>query len=117
MKYCEKCKVVVPSGRERCPLCQRFLTETDQQGYDDEIFPYIPTIYHQYNLLIRFLLFLSVTICVICITCNLLFWTHSWWSLFVLAGVGADGLPLHRQSANAVPSANMFCISWSPLHW
>ena len=57
MKYCEKCKVVVPSGRERCPLCQRFLTETDQQGYDDEIFPYIPTIYHQYNLLIRFLLF------------------------------------------------------------
>ena len=68
MRYCEKCKVVVPSGRERCPLCQRFLTETDQQGYDDEIFPYIPTIYHQYNLLIRFLLFLSVTICVICIT-------------------------------------------------
>ena len=42
MKYCEKCKVVVPSGRERCPLCQRFLTETDQQGYDDEIFSLYP---------------------------------------------------------------------------
>ena len=105
MKYCEKCKVVVPSGRERCPLCQRFLTETDQQGYDDEIFPYIPTIYHQYNLLIRFLLFLSVTICVICITCNLLFWTHSWWSLFVLAGVGAGWATV----AQAIRKRSSFC--------
>ena len=57
MKYCEKCKVYVPSDREHCPLCQSILTEEDASrsypGYDDEIFPYLPTIYHRHNLLIR----------------------------------------------------------------
>lgn len=61
MKYCEKCKVYVPSDREHCPLCQSILTEEDASrsypGYDDEIFPYLPTIYHRHNLLIRLSLF------------------------------------------------------------
>ena len=89
MKYCEKCKVQVPSGRERCPLCQGYLAPSDAQGYDDEIFPYIPTVYHQHNLLIRLGLFVSITVCVVCFALNLLVWNNSWWSMFVLAGVGA----------------------------
>ena len=92
MKYCEKCKVYVPSDREHCPLCQSILTEEDANrsypGYDDEIFPYLPTIYHRHNLLIRLSLFLSIAVCVICLTLNLLIWPQRWWSLFVLAGVG-----------------------------
>ena len=78
MKYCEKCKVYVPSDREHCPLCQSILVEEDAsrsyQGYDDEIFPYLPTIYHRHNLLIRLSLFLSIAVCVICLTLNLLVW-------------------------------------------
>lgn len=119
MKYCEKCKVYVPSDREHCPLCQSILTEEDASrsypGYDDEIFPYLPTIYHRHNLLIRLSLFLSIAVCVICLTLNLLIWPQRWWSLFVLAGVGAGwatGGASHPPSA--APSANMFCTRWSP---
>ena len=105
MKYCEKCKVYVPSGRERCPLCQRFLVEGEHQGYNDEIFPYIPTMYHQHNLLIRILLFLSVVFCVVCFALNLLIWNHSWWSLFVLLGVAAAWLTV----AQAIRKRTTFC--------
>ena len=61
MKFCEKCRVYVPSTREHCPLCQGRLTQAQDNGqphYDDEIFPYLPTIYHQHNLLIRIVLHL-----------------------------------------------------------
>ena len=105
MKYCEKCKVLVPSGRERCPLCQSYLAPSDAAGYDDEIFPYIPTIYHQHNLLIRLALFLSITGCVVCFALNLLIWNNSWWSVFVLAGVGAGWATLIQ----AVRKRSSFC--------
>ena len=42
MKFCEKCRVYVPSTREHCPLCQGRLTRAQDNGqphYDDEIFP------------------------------------------------------------------------------
>lgn len=105
MKFCEKCRVTVPSSRERCPLCQGFLVDCDQKGYDDEIFPYIPTVYHRHNLLIRVLLFLSVTVCVICAACNLLFSPHRWWSIFVFAGVGAAWATV----AQAIRKRTSFC--------
>ena len=105
MKYCEKCKVYVPSDREHCPLCQSILTEEDASrsypGYDDEIFPYLPTIYHRHNLLIRLSLFLSIAVCVICLTLNLLLWPQA-------------GQRWRKPSASAAPSANMFCTRWSP---
>lgn len=109
MKYCEKCKVYVPSDREHCPLCQSILVEEDAsrsyQGYDDEIFPYLPTIYHRHNLLIRLSLFLSIAVCVICLTLNLLVWPQRWWSLFVLAGVGAGWATV----AQAIRKRSSFC--------
>ena len=83
MKFCEKCRVYVPSTREHCPLCQGRLTQAQDNGqphYDDEIFPYLPTIYHQHNLLIRV-------------------------SLFVLAGVGAGWLTV----AQAIRKRSSFC--------
>ena len=42
MKFCEKCRVYVPSTREHCPLCQGRLTQAQDNGqphYADEIFP------------------------------------------------------------------------------
>ena len=109
MKYCEKCKVYVPSDLEHCPLCQSILTEEDASrsypGYDDEIFPYLPTIYHRHNLLIRLSLFLSIAVCVICLTLNLLIWPQRWWSLFVLAGVGAGWATV----AQAIRKRSSFC--------
>lgn len=106
MKCCEKCKVLVPSSRERCPLCQRVLVQSNgKEGYDDEIFPYIPTMYHQHNLLIRIALFVSIVVCVICFAVNFLFWNNSWWSMFVLAGVGAAWAAV----AQAIRKRSSFC--------
>lgn len=108
MKYCEKCKVCVPSTREHCPLCQRPLTQAPDQSpsfYDEEVFPYLPTIYHQHNLLIRTALFLSVVACVLCLTLNFLLMPDNWWSLFVLAGVGAAWLTV----AQAIRKRSSFC--------
>lgn len=105
MKYCEKCKVVIPSGRERCPLCQSFLAQSELPGHDDEIFPYIPTAYHQHNLLIRVSLFLSIVFCVVCVALNLLVWTDRSWSLFVLGGVGAGWATI----VQAVRKRSSFC--------
>ncbi len=108
MKFCEKCRVYVPSTREHCPLCQGRLTQAQDNGqphYDDEIFPYLPTIYHQHNLLIRVALFVSVAACVLCLALNFLLTPHNWWSLFVLAGVGAGWLTV----AQAIRKRSSFC--------
>lgn len=105
MKYCEKCKVLVPSGRERCPLCQGFLSDGKTQGHDDEIFPYIPTVYHQHNLLIRVSLFLSITLCVVCFALNLLVWNSNWWSMFVLAAEAASWATIMQ----AIRKRSTFC--------
>ena len=108
MKFCEKCRVYVPSTREHCPLCQGRLTQAQDNGqphYDDEIFPYLPTIYHQHNLLIRVSLFVSVAACVLCLALNFLLTPHNWWSLFVLAGVGAGWLTV----AQAIRKRSSFC--------
>lgn len=87
----------------------KHLTEEDASrsypGYDDEIFPYLPTIYHRHNLLIRLSLFLSIAVCVICLTLNLLIWPQRWWSLFVLAGVGAGWATV----AQAIRKRSSFC--------
>ena len=97
MKFCEKCRVYVPSTREHCPLCQGRLTQAQDNGqphYDDEIFPYLPT-----------MLFVSVAACVLCLALNFLLTPHNWWSLFVLAGVGAGWLTV----AQAIRKRSSFC--------
>ena len=107
MKRCEKCGVLIPSDRKRCPLCQRALPESGQEkgGYEDEIFPYIPTVRHKHNLLIRTFLFVSVISCVICFALNILVWNDSWWSLFVMAVEGAAWLTV----AQAIRKRSTFC--------
>lgn len=105
MKRCEKCGVLVPSSRNRCPLCQRLLLESDEKGFDSEIFPYIPTIYHRHNLLIRISLFCSIVLYVVCLALNLLVWKENWWSLFVLAGEAAGWMTV----AQAIRKRSTFC--------
>ena len=85
MKYCEKCRVNVEGNFAFCPLCQNELR--DLGGENQEYFPYVPTIYHQYNVLFRILILLSIVAGVTCVTINLLFPDSGWWSLFVIAGL------------------------------
>ena len=107
MKRCEKCGVLIPSSRTRCPLCQKPLSENqvDVQGYNNEIFPYIPTVRHRHSLLIRTAMFLSVTSCIICLALNFLFWKDSSWSLFVVVAEAAGWLTV----AQAIRKRSTFC--------
>jgi len=57
------------------------------------------------NLLIRVALFVSVAACVLCLALNFLLTPHNWWSLFVLAGVGAGWLTV----AQAIRKRSSFC--------
>jgi hypothetical protein len=85
MKYCSKCKVSVAGQRKYCPLCQRELQSLDTDN--NETFPEIPTIFHQYNLFFRVLILLSVIVSVVSAVINFLERTDVWWSLFVAAGI------------------------------
>ena len=94
MKYCDKCRVKIIGSRTSCPLCQAPVTALDDD--DQEIFPLVPTIYHQYNLFFRGLIFASIVVGVIAIVLNILLppgHYHSW-AFFVLAGIGCFWLVL-----------------------
>ena len=61
MLYCDKCRLSVAGHRDRCPLCQGALS--GESG--PETFPVIPTGRHQYHLVLRMLIFLSITAVVV----------------------------------------------------
>ena len=84
MKRCDHCHVDVAGDRKFCPLCQNQLTESG--GETREAFPYIPTIYRQYNLFFRILIMISIVAGVTCVTINLLVPNSGWWSAFVVGG-------------------------------
>ncbi len=85
MKVCDKCKVKVAGSRKYCPLCQGVLTGPDCG--EEEIFPLVPTIYRQYNLFFRLLIFASIVAAVVCVFINILTYRDTWWSLFVAGGI------------------------------
>ena len=89
MKYCDKCGVLYRGNNARCPLCGNILKE--QTAANDRlpkmIYPNIPTIYKQFNMLIKLLIWSSVIICVVCLTVNIILPTAVFWSLFVIVGV------------------------------
>lgn len=91
MKYCDKCKVHIGGSRKYCPLCQNplsFIKEHRKTEINEEIFPFIPTLYRQHNLFFKIIVFLSIVAVVVTVTVNMIFQKYGWWSLFVVSGVG-----------------------------
>lgn len=84
MQYCEHCKVHIRSNRKYCPLCQNTLSGTGSE--QEEIFPVIPVTY-QNNLILRIMIFISVSIVVISIAINTMFPVNVNWSMFIIAGI------------------------------
>lgn len=89
MKYCVKCKVTVLGNRTYCPLCQRELKETNhtEEKKQEEIFPYVPTIYEKYHMFLKIMIFLSIAVVVLAFFLNLLCTPQTMWAFVVLAGV------------------------------
>lgn len=91
MKFCEKCRISVRGNREFCPLCQSRLT--GEGG--PEPFPAVKTIYRQYQLFFKWLVFGTSAAAVTCVAVNLMLPETGVWSLFALLGLGCFWLIMY----------------------
>lgn len=84
MLKCDYCKVGIEGEQSRCPLCGGLL-----QGEADgkNAFPSIPTIYEEFNIMIRIIMFVSIVIIVLSIALTLILDIEKKWYLLVIAGI------------------------------
>lgn len=94
MKYCVKCKTTVLGKRAYCPLCQSELKRIEKVTMADveiekeeEIFPYVPTIYQKYHMFFKIMIFISIAVVVITFFLNLLLTPKTMWAVVVLGGI------------------------------
>lgn len=85
MLFCSHCKVNIKGEHTVCPLCSGILDGTGDSKED--VFPYIPTIYQEFNLLIRIMILISIVVVVASFAVNMIFTKESRWSFLVAAGV------------------------------
>ena len=129
MKLCEKCGIKVSTPVEHCPLCYTTLVHTD--GAPDHLsYPDLTEQAVKYNLLLRILLCLSITVSVVCVTVDALTRTGGW-SLIAIANIlymwVAIGTALrpharlgHNITVQALSLAALLCLLdyWlGNLHW
>jgi hypothetical protein len=86
MKRSEQCGVRVDNPIERCPLCYATLTRCDKRT-EQLSYPDLAEQAEKYNIALRILLFLSITLGSVCVTINWLTSDHLWWSLVVIANI------------------------------
>lgn len=124
MKYCEKCNVKIVGSRKVCPLCQSRLIGNSEE----EVYPYIPTIYQSFNRFFKLLILASVAAAVIAVTVNLLIPTSGWWSVFVVLGIAClwVSLAFSVHKRNNIPKILMYqvvvisllSVLWDSItHW
>ncbi|HHT96412.1 MAG TPA: hypothetical protein GXZ90_00775 [Clostridiales bacterium] len=84
MLKCDNCKINIEGEESRCPLCGGLV-----QGKPDgkNAFPSIPTIYEEFNIMIRIIMFVSIVIAVLSIALNLIIDIERKWYLLVIAGI------------------------------
>lgn len=89
MPYCSKCKVEIKTSNKKCPLCQAKLNAENELV--SSVFPDTPTVFSQFSLFFRIILFISIAVCVVAVFLNkiLIKYNGFWWSLIVLLSVGA----------------------------
>jgi hypothetical protein len=85
MQHCENCNVKIKGENRICPLCGSILQ--GKGNPEDEVFPRIPTIYQEFNLFIRIIVMISLTVVVISFAINAIFTKESRWSVFVASGI------------------------------
>ncbi len=85
MQSCDKCKVTIRGNHTICPLCGGILKENLKQ--EEEVFPHIPTIYQEFNILIRSMILVSIAAIVVSFAINFIFTKESRWSILVAAAI------------------------------
>ncbi len=84
MKYCESCKLNVNGNNQTCPLCKNELGEGENTS---DVFPVIPSIYEEQNIVFKILIFISILGSSISLIINYIVNDSLSWSLLVIAGV------------------------------
>ncbi len=82
---CEKCNIKVGDPRSTCPLCQNRLVGDSSNM--SETFPEIPTVYSQFRIFFKILIFLSIVGGGASVAVNLFIWKNSLWSAIVLVSI------------------------------
>ena len=85
MLTCDNCKVSLKGNHKVCPLCGGIIPDSDEE--QEEIYPYIPTIYQEFNIMIRAMILISISAVIISFAINAIFTKDSRWSFFVAAGI------------------------------
>ncbi len=92
MQLCEHCKVNIRGDHHICPLCGGPVKGEGKP--EEEVFPYIQTIYQEFNIFIRIIILVSVVAVVISVAVNAIFTRESKWSLLVAAAVACMWISL-----------------------
>ncbi|MDF2865350.1 MAG: hypothetical protein K0R72_159 [Clostridia bacterium] len=84
MRYCKSCKLNVTGNNQICPLCKNELNV----GYSTpNVFPVIPSIYEEQNIVFKILTFASILAFSTCAIINYILSNTLNWSLLVLVGI------------------------------
>ena len=86
MQYCKRCKITVRNPRRKCPLCQGNLEGNPEE--ENRMFPDLRRESSRMAMGFRIFSFVCIAVCVAAVSVNWILGFHSFWSGYVLAGVG-----------------------------
>lgn len=84
MRYCKSCKLKVTGNNQICPLCKN---ELDGEKTTQNVFPVIPSIYEEQNIIFKILVFTSILVGSTSIVINYILCNKLDWSLLILIGI------------------------------
>jgi hypothetical protein len=84
MKYCESCKLNITGDNKICPLCKN---ELDHGSSTSNVFPVIPSIYEEQNIVFRILIFISILTGSTSLIIDFIISNSLDWSLLVIIGI------------------------------
>ncbi len=84
MRYCKNCKLNISGDNQSCPLCKNDLEFGENSP---NIFPVIPSIYEEQNIVFRILIFISIIGVSTCLILDYIINNKLSWSLLILVGV------------------------------
>jgi hypothetical protein len=85
MKYCESCKIKITGKNHTCPLCKN---ELGKGNSSPSVFPVIPSIYEEQNIVFKILIFISILCGSTSLIVDYTLSNKFGWSILVLIGIG-----------------------------
>ena len=123
MKTCERCRVTVAGGFNKCPLCQHPLTDDGQNQPD--VFPVIETVSYTHGLFFKILIFCLISVSIVSVMLDLMMPEQNLWSLLVTVGAACVWLSVvtairqrsafHKKLMDMGLLISLFSLLWDYL--